>query len=260
MPEGDTIFRTAARLRPVLKGQRVERARGWARLGDAGALVGGVVRAVEARGKHLLIHLDDGRVVHSHLGMTGSWHLYAPGEPWQKPERRAALVIETGQAVCVCFSPKTLELLTADGLRRHEHLRRLGPDLLGPPPDEAEVLRRFRARDAVPIGEALLDQTIVCGIGNVYKSEVLFVERVDPFTAVGALGDADLLRLVARGRELLLKNVGGYPRKTRFRPGGSRHWVYGRNGRPCYACGGPIRVRRQGEQGRTTYWCPACQE
>jgi len=259
MPEGDTIYRTAVRLRAVLEGRRIETARGREAALAAESLSGTEVASIEARGKHLLIHLGDGRALHTHLGMHGAWHIYQPGEPWRKPERRAGIVLETGGTVAVCFNPKTLELLTPDRLRRHEHLRRLGPDLLARRFDAPEALRRFRVHNPTPIGEALMNQSIVCGIGNVYKSEILFLSRIDPFVPIASLPDEGILALMEKARDLMSRNLEGYPRRTRFSCDRSRHWVYGRSGKPCLVCGGTIRIRRQGDQGRTTFWCPTCQ-
>ena len=259
MPEGDTIYRTASRLRPLLEGRRISAAESRLAALAAATLVGQTVITVESRGKHLLIHFDDRRVLHSHLGMHGSWHVYRPGEPWHKPRAWAALVLETADAICACFRPQTLELLSDTGFRRHPYLHRLGPDLLGQQLDEATVLARFRVHNATPIGQAVMNQTIVCGIGNVYKSEVLFMTRVDPFAPVGRLGDETILQIVHRAAELLSRNLGGQRRRTRPSLDGQRLWVYGRNGQPCFSCGEPIRVRRQGDLGRTTYWCPKCQ-
>jgi endonuclease-8 len=242
-----------------LQRQVILAARGrW--LGPAAeSLVQHAIASIEARGKHLLIHLDNGHTVHSHLGMHGAWHVYATGEAWQKPERQAALVIEVPDAVCVCFNPKTLELLTAAQLRRHPHLSRLGPDLLAATIDEAEVLRRFRVHNAAPIGEAVMNQTIICGIGNVYKSEVLFLARINPFHAVADLSDEQILQIVTTASDWMRRNLTGSPRRTRFGLDGQRLWVYGRSGQPCFACGEPIQLRRQGDLGRTTFWCPHCQ-
>ena len=131
MPEGDTIFRTAVRLRAALVGLTIDATDSRVPECDAESLVGRRIDMVEARGKHLLIHLDDRRVIHSHLGMHGAWHVYLPGQGWQKPVSQAALCLRTSKSVCVCFFPKTLELLTPTGLRRHPYLSRLGPDLLG---------------------------------------------------------------------------------------------------------------------------------
>lgn len=281
MPEGDTIFRTAARLRHDLQGRTVTDAVSRQPGLDAGSLVGHAVRSVEARGKHLLIHFDDGRSVHSHMGMTGSWHVYEPGRSWQKPERRAALVIEAtvgpmdaesdiasrstasrdrqSAVIAVCFSPKNLELLTRTALRGHPHLLRLGPDLLAPELDYPEVMRRIRVHEISPIGEALMNQTILSGIGNVYKSETLFAVRCHPFLPVGRLSDSRVTSIVMTARKLMLRNLDGYPRRTRFAADGRRLWVYNRSGEPCFVCGTSITMRRQGDLGRSTYWCPECQ-
>jgi endonuclease-8 len=259
MPEGDTIHRAATRLEAVLAGQVVERAESrW--LGPAvNSLVGRHIKAVEPRGKHLLIHFDDDRVLHSHMGMTGSWHIYRPGERWQKPAQRAAIALDCPQVCVVCFTPKLLELLTATGARRHNYLQRLGPDLLaGPPPDE-EVLARFRQCNNLPIGQAVMNQTVVSGIGNVYKSEVLFHVRLHPQTMVSQVPDQQLIELTAIAREQMERNLSGRPRTTRHSLDGGRFWVYGRRGMPCYTCGTPIELIRQGDAGRTTYFCPQCQ-
>jgi endonuclease-8 len=259
MPEGDTIFRTAARLRPVLVGGSIQAARARQRAFPADSLIGRVFTAVEARGKHLLMHLDDGRTIHSHLGMHGSWHLYRIGEAWQKDRRWAALILEIPDIVCGCFSPQVLQLLSADQLRRHPHLAQLGPDLLAEQVDDAELLRRFRVHDGAPIGEAVMNQTIVSGIGNVYKSEVLFLTRTNPWTTVGCLSDAQILGIAQTARHWLAKNLSGAARRTRSSLDGQRLWVYGRSGKPCFVCGRPIELRRQGDLGRTTYWCAQCQ-
>ncbi len=259
MPEGDTIFRAASHLRPVLQGRRIEAARCRDTLLDGGSLAGRTVTAVEPRGKHLLVHLDNGFAVHTHLGMHGSWHVYRPGQVWYKPESRAGLVLETAENICVCFNPKALELLSPDRLRRHSMLRRLGPDLLADSFDEAAVLGRFRIHDATPIGEAVMNQTIVCGIGNVYKSEILFLTKTNPFLVVRGLSDKEILTVVQQARQWMRRNLGTSRRQTRFAVDGGRMWVYARCGKPCFRCGQTIRVTRQGSLGRTTYWCPVCQ-
>lgn len=259
MPEGDTLFRIAWRLRPLLEGQSVVQAVSSDPRIAANTLVGHSVLAVECRGKHLLIHADDGRAIHTHLGMTGSWHVYAPGETWQKPASRAALWLTTDQAVCVCFSPKTLELLSRDGLRRHTHLRQLGPDVLSAVFDAEEAHARFRARGWLPLGVALMDQTILCGVGNIYKSETLFQCRLDPFAAVSDLSDERLAQLVETARRLMRANLYSRTRRTRYSSDGQPFWVYGRSGKPCFRCGEAIHMRHQGDLGRSTYWCPICQ-
>jgi endonuclease-8 len=194
------------------------------------------------------------------MGMTGSWHNYRPGERWQKPTQRAAIWLETSQVCIVCFTPKLLELLTGTALRRHEYLNRVGPDLLaGPPPDD-EVLARFRQSNNVPIGQAMMNQTVISGIGNVYKSEVLFELQLHPQLLVSDLADEQLLALTTTAREMMQSNLSGRPRTTRHALDGGRFWAYGRSGKPCYRCGTTIKVIRQGDLGRTTYFCPRCQE
>jgi endonuclease-8 len=259
MPEGDTLFRIAWRLRPILEGQCLVQAETRDVRIPADSLIGRRVVAVECRGKHLLIHADDGRAIHTHLGMTGSWHVYAPGEAWQKPRSRAALSVATEQTVCVCFSPKTLELLSPDGLRRHTHLRQLGPDILATVFDAEDVRSRFRLRPAVPVGEAIMNQTIMCGVGNIYKSETLFQCRMDPFIAVAQLTDERLLQVIEVARRLMRANLYSRTRRTRHSSDGQPFWVYGRSSGACFVCGEQIRMRHQGELGRSTYWCPTCQ-
>ena len=259
MPEGDTIYRTAARLRPVLQDTVIETAHSRDQVLAADSLNGLMVTSVEARGKHLLMHVSDGRCIHSHMGMHGSWHLYQRDEPWRKPERLSALVLETAAHSVVCFNPKLLEVLTRDGLKRHRWLSRLGPDLLAGTLDESEVLRRFRTQTAVAIGEALLNQSVVCGIGNVFKSEVLFLTATHPTTPVTRLDDQQVLKIVREAQRLMLRNLDSHPRRTRFGPGRQPHWVYARAGEPCLRCDTRIKITRQGDLGRTTYWCPDCQ-
>lgn len=263
MPEGDTLYRVAENLRPVLAGKRIEQASASDRTTvepiDAPSLVGRLVTHVEAVGKHLLVATDDRRVVHSHLGMTGSWHVYDPHEPWRKSPRSAALALRTDTHMIVCFSPKQLELVSVTKLRGDRYLRRLGPDLMRADSDLEAALARLRVHNLAPIGEAVMNQTIAAGIGNVYKSETLFLARINPWTRVGELSDERLLGYLRDARRLMRLNRGRGPRVTRFRADGRRHWVYGRRGEPCYECGGVITLRRQGDAGRTTYWCATCQ-
>lgn len=259
MPEGDTIHRAAARLQPLV-GRRITAARAYAGPGlrqvpDLSRIVGASVTAVEARGKHLLIGFDNGLTLRSHLRMTGSWRLYRSTSP-----TRASAILEADDLAAVAFRTPVLELLTDAGLRRSVPLRTLGPDLLGSTFDADEALRRLRQREARQLGDALLDQRVVAGIGNVYKSEVAFVERLDPRAPVAAFTDAQLLAVLATARRLLQANVSGGPRSTTgSRSRGRQLWVYGRTGRPCHRCGTPIRSALQGELARRTYWCPRCQ-
>lgn len=258
MPEGDTIYLAAKRLKPVLEGQTIQRAEAR-EVRSPESLVGQRIERVEARGKHLLFHFSDGRALHSHMGMTGSWHIYRPREPWQKPASRAAIVLECPLHLVVCFSPKTLELLSAAGLRRHPYLAQLGPDVLSESFDDAEVLRRFRMHNESPIGVAVLNQSILSGMGNVYKSELLFLLHLHPLTRVAQLSDQELLVLIAKSRELMRQNLQGKPRTTRHALDGRRFWAYGRSGQACFVCGNPIDMIRQCDLGRSTYFCANCQ-
>jgi endonuclease-8 len=222
-------------------------------------IIGSTVAGIEARGKHLLMHLSANSAIHSHMGMTGSWHVYHPGQAWLKPTHYAALVLTINKLEVICFSPRLLELLTADQLRRHPHLQQLGPDLLANEFDMPAAIARFRQRDALPLGEAVMNQRLVCGIGNIYKSEVLFLMTFDPFAPVSQFSDDELTRMLTKARYLLRRNSGGPNRTTRFGSDAGRMWVYGKSGRPCPKCGAVIQLRRQGEAGRTTCWCPECQ-
>ncbi len=208
MPEGDTIFRTASVLRAALVGRRVVNARaqagpGLRRVPDLSRVLGSVVTSVEARGKHLLIGFDNGLTLRSHMRMRGSWHRYRPGEAWRLPRSQANAILETPEAVAVAFNTPTVELLTDADLRRSRQLRELGPDLLGETFDSDEAVRRLRERDGDELGEALLDQRAVAGIGNVVKSEVCFVERLDPWALVRLFDDAELESALVTARRLL---------------------------------------------------------
>jgi endonuclease-8 len=263
MPEGDTIRRTAYTLGGVLAGRKVtgltSSLPAVAEAADRLAIVGQAVAGVESKGKHLLVRFSGGAVLHTHQRMRGTWHVYRPGTPWRKPGRSARVTIETAGAVAVCFGAPVVELLPPGGTDRHPALRRLGPDILSPDFDAASARERLRARGELEVGVALLDQTVLAGIGNVYKSEVCFLSRVNPFDRVAALDDATLGRLVETARRQMRRNLG--PGMRRTRPDGTpgRLWIYGRAGRPCLRCGAAVERRVQGEQARPTYWCPGCQ-
>ncbi len=269
MPEGDTIHTIARVMSPDLVGRPLVRlaldklAQPWAE--------GAVAMACDAVGKHLVIPLAapgeaHPRTLRVHLGMKGSWHRYRPGEPWRRPAFGARVELHTERWVFVCFGPKEVEVVLRHG-PRPDVVGHLGPDLLGATIDFEAVLGRARAgahRDAA-IGDLLLTQTVAAGIGNVYKCEVLFVERVEPWTPVNALADEALLRLYRRARELMQDNVahGGWrttmPRGVGPTPGGERHWVYRRAGLPCRVCGTLVVSRLQGAMARRAYWCTTCQ-
>lgn len=273
MPEGDTIHAVARVMAPDVVGQ---------------ALVGltldklprpiatkALVTACRAVGKHLLIELatvgDGAMILRVHLGMKGSWHRYRPGEAWQRPAIGARVELATERWVFVCFGPKDVDLIGRNAPRPNP-VAHLGPDLLGPSLDgdlTAEVVAHARRPDraAMTLGELLMTQTVAAGIGNVYKSEVLFLERLNPWTTLGAVSDDDLRRLYLRARALMRQNLddGGWRITTRrARTGervarGERHWVYRRAGLPCRVCATLVESRLQGDQARRTYWCPTCQ-
>lgn len=256
MPEGDTLFRTAAGLRPYLVGRTVTaaRANGPGPVPQLHRIIGREIRAVESLGKNLLIRFDDGLELRTHLRMNGTWHRYRPGERWRRPPARARLVIEVPGAVAVCFDAPVVELFEQRAEAVHPSLGALGPDLLAPDVDEAQAIRRLRdpSRRETAIGEALVDQRALAGIGNIWKNETLWAEAVSPFARVGGLDDATLDRLVATARRKLLTSAAGRPEPLA---------VYGRTGRPCRRCRTPIASAQQGgELPRTTYWCPTCQD
>ncbi len=273
MPEGDTIFRSAQRLRPVMVDRQILAASHRNPHVAVDKLVGRHVRSVESRGKHLLMATDGELVIHSHMGMTGAWHIYGAEETWRKPKTYAELVLEMSSGVgvlsdaarsdlrhfVVCFTPKLLEILTPTQVRRHRWLSRLGPDILAHDFSTSQILPRARSHGKTTIAEVLMNQSVVCGIGNVYKSEALFVCRQDPFESLESVDDARLTQILETAARLMQRNLFGYPRQTRDTLGGDRMWVYRRSGQPCYRCASRIRMRRQGDLGRSTYWCPSCQ-
>jgi endonuclease-8 len=271
MPEGDTLARIAVALRPYLAGRVVTGARARLPGPQVSRIVGQKIDAVDAAGKNLLIKFDGGLELRTHLGLHGSWHRYRPGETWRRPPSRAALVIEVPGAIAVCFDAPVVELFERRAEIVHPTISMLGPDLVAAEFDQAEAVRRLRepARAQTAIGEAVLDQRALAGIGNVYKSEVLFMEKVDPFALLGTLDEATIERVVATAREFLKSNANPEAAagrtttvdlKTGAKLAPSRLWVYDRAGRPCHRCGTIIEAGPQGtELPRTTYWCPSCQ-
>jgi endonuclease-8 len=263
VPEGDTIFQTAAALRPLLVGERILRARARAPGPQIQRIIGTRVVSVEPVGKHLLVRFDNGLTLHTHLRMGGTWHRYAPGERWRMAEWKARVVLEVAEHVVVCFNAPVAELMADRAVALHPALQSLGPDLLSPSFSTDDAFNRLRARADVQIAEALADQRVMAGVGNVFKSEILFVESVNPWTSVGSLDDARLRSIVATAQRLLLDNTTpGRPRRvtTRGDPAARGSvYVYGRPNQPCRRCGTPIRVQRQGTLNRPTYWCPRCQ-
>lgn len=271
MPEGDNLARTADGLRPHLVGRQVTAARARVPGPAISHIVGATVTEVLSIGKSLLIRFDNGFEVRTHLRLRGTWHRYRPGEPWRRAPGRASLVIEVPGAVAVAFDTPVVELLEQRAERLHPPLGGLGPDLLDPNVDLAAAKRRLRepSRAGRSIAEAITDQRAVAGLGNVYKSEILWLERVNPFATVADIDDETLDRLLDLGRRLLVANAaraggrvttaGPDARRRDPRAGGDSVWVYRRAGRPCRRCGTLIRAAQQGDLPRTTYWCPSCQ-
>jgi endonuclease-8 len=258
MAEGDTIHRTARRLQAALAGRPVTGVavpnarsplrRQTARLEE---LRTRRVEGAEARGKHLLIHFQPGLVLHAHLGMQGSWQVREPQAHWRRPLGTAWVVLSADGVEAAQFGGSRLDLQTEGELRSDPRLASLGPDLLDPAFETPAGVAAVRgAGQDRTLGEALLDQSLVAGVGNVFKSEGCFAAAVDPWRALGNLEDAELERVVDALQGLMRTGV------ERGRP--SRQ-VYRRAGLPCTRCGTPVRSRGQGDANRTTYWCPGCQ-
>ena len=273
MPEGDTIFRAARTLHRALSGKPVTAFESvfpaLTRVHEDAPLTSRTIDCVAAAGKHLLMHFSGGLVLRTHMRMNGSWHIYRPGERWQRSRSDMRIVISTADFEAVGFNIPVAEFFKERELKRHEELRQLGPDLLTDDFDGGEALRRMRGRDDTAVADALLNQRVMAGIGNVYKSEILFMCRIDPFARVETIGDAQLEALIATARRLLRANVTeglaamttytGFRRTTRSDDPKERLWVYGRARLPCRRCGTAIAVRKQGKDARLTYWCPKCQ-
>jgi endonuclease-8 len=264
MPEGDTIHRTANRLRLALAGQ-VVRSFTAQRLGGPLPQPGVDVVGVEARGKYLLIEFGDGSVLETHMKMTGSWHLYRKGQRWQKSPRAARVVLETESgAVAVCFAAPHVRLQrNRPGARtplRSGGPDHLGPDLCSAEPDLDDVVRRFvLVAGERPIVDALLDQRVCNGVGNVYKSEVLHRHGLHPMTPVGQVDEGMRRQLVESAHRLLRRNLDGATRTTTDGAGQPALAVYGRAGQRCLRCEDRVRRQALGNHRRSTYWCPSCQ-
>jgi endonuclease-8 len=272
MPEGDTIFRAAQTLHRALAGRIVtgfdSMFPALTRVNVDTPIVGRTIAAVAARGKHSLMTFSGDLVLRTHMRMNGSWHIYRPGERWQRPAREMRVLVGTDAFVAVGFNIPDAEFLTAKTLDRHRQLQQLGPDLLDPAFDRAEALRRMGQCDRDTIAEVLLNQRVMAGIGNVFKSEILFMAGVNPFAATGTLSLETLERIVDISVTQLGVNVVSRSRSLApafgRRTTGSLHpgkgmWVYGRVGEPCRTCGETVRLTKTGQDARLTYWCPRCQ-
>ena len=271
MPEGDTIFRTARTLHRALAGRSVTRFESvypkLTRIDHDSPLAGRTVLSVTARGKHVLMTFSGDLILHTHMRMNGSWHIYRPGERWRAPRHEMRICVDTAKYVAVGFSIPVAEFLTSAQFAQHEQLQALGPDLTDPDFDRSEVRRRMAGLATEPLHDVLLNQRVVAGIGNVLKSEVLFVARINPFMQAVELADEAFDRLMDAARRLMDMNT---RESTTLPPAFGRRttgsldphaklYVYGREGKPCRACGSAIEARKTGLDARLTYWCPRCQ-
>jgi endonuclease-8 len=274
VPEGDTIFRAARTLNRALAGQVVTRFETVLphlnRVHDDTPVTGRTIEEVSASGKWMTIRFSGDLILLTHMLMSGSWHIYRPGETWQRSRYDMRIVIGTATFEAVAFKVPVAEFHTAESLANRPGFAALGPDVLSASFDEQQAITNLRAQAEVEVAEALLNQRVMAGIGNVYKSEVCFACRVNPFRKVATLTEEELQGLIATARRFLASNVSdtsgagivtytGLRRTTRRADPGERFWVYGRRGEPCRRCRTPIESRKQGPPARVTFWCPKCQ-
>jgi endonuclease-8 len=275
MPEGDTIFRTARALGRALAGKPITGFRSTyprlTRFNDDTPLAGQRVEQVESRGKWLLIHFSGGGTLATHMLMSGTWHIYRPGERWQQPRANMRIVLENSEYIAVGFRVPVAEMHTAPSLARDRRIPRAEMDVLNAAFDADAAARRLLVHGDEEVADVLLHQEVMAGVGNVFKSEICFVTGLNPFRKVATLAREQADEAIAVARRLVAANVledsgdaivtyGGRKRRTTHEsdPGASL-WVYGRDGEPCRRCGEPIRRRIQGPDARVTFWCERCQ-
>jgi endonuclease-8 len=274
VPEGDTIFRAARTLHRALAGQTVTGFESvlpkLERVEIDSPITGRTIEKVEAVGKWTLIYFSGDLILLTHMLMSGSWHIYRPGEKWHRRRDDMRIIIRTEKIFAVAFKVPIAEFHTADSLRRRRVFNQIGPSVLATEYNDAEILQRLRSRPESTVGEALLAQSLISGIGNVFKSEICFACSVNPFRTVATLSITELSCLVSTARKFLLANVTSTsgdqivthsgPRRTTGRSDREENlWVYARRGEPCRRCGTAIESRKQGLDARTTFWCPNCQ-
>jgi endonuclease-8 len=275
MPEGDTIFRTARALGRALTGKPVSGFRSTypllTRFHDDTPLTGQTVEQVESRGKWLLIYFSGGGTLATHMLMSGSWHIYRPGERWQQPRMNMRIVLENSEYVAVGFRVPVAKMLKPDELARALRIPAPAIDVLSEVFDAVEVEGRLLAHSDEEIGDVLLHQEVMAGVGNVFKSEICFVAGIHPFCKVAALSLEQVRASIAVAQRLVAANVledsgdsivtyGGRKRRTTHEADPTASlWVYGRNGEPCRRCGERVRRRIQGPDARVTFWCARCQ-
>ena len=275
MPEGDTIFRSARTLERALAGKVITGFRSeyalLTRFNDETPLTGQTLERVESRGKWLLMHFSGGGILVTHMLMNGSWHIYRPGERWQLAASNMRIVIETADFVAVGFNVPVAEMHTAQSVAREKKIPPPASDVLGGEFDTSVAVERLLASSDLELGDALLRQRVLAGVGNVFKSEICFAAGLNPFRKAGSLTRDQLAEVVAVARRQLGENVmedsgarivtyrGRRRRTTHASDPGESLWVYGRSGQPCRRCGELIRRRLQGMDAPATYWCPRCQ-
>ncbi|MDE3200146.1 MAG: Fpg/Nei family DNA glycosylase [Acidobacteriota bacterium] len=275
MPEGDTLFRTARALSRALVDQPITGFRSalprLTSFHHNTPITGRCVTAVESRGKWLLMHFSGGDTLVTHLLMSGSWHIYRPGERWQKPQHHMRIVLETARFHAIAFRVPVAEMHTAATLARHPRIPQASLDLLDPTFDADEAAARIAQCASEEIADVLLHQHVLAGVGNEFKSEICFVCGVHPFARVASLTGADIAHIVAAAHRLLHANVqedsgdtivtyrGLHRRTTHASDPKESVWVYGRAGEPCRKCGARIESRKQGPDARVSFWCPQCQ-
>lgn len=257
MPEGDTLHGWARALGSAFGRQPLVRAEST-RVALS-RFVGHSIVEARAQGKHLLLEFDDGHLLRTHLRMHGTIRVRDGSYVGPIVNPHVRWLLATEHKTATCLDAPSIELLHRRELETHPVLSRLGPDVLDEALDGPEILRRLREHPETVIGTALLDQELLSGIGNVYKSEVLFLAEVSPFTRIDALDDTRLGRILEIARQLMRRNVGAARRTTPRGRIASRYWVYDRSGEPCLRCGARVAMQRQGPLARSTYYCPECQ-
>ena len=272
MPEGDTLWRTARTLERAISGRLVTRFETvlpkLARVDEDTPVAGRTVERVESQGKWLVMRFSGGLILLTHMLMSGSWHIYRPGERWKRPRLEMRIAIETAEITAVAFLVPMAEFHTEETLARR--LGSLGPKVLEQGFDAELAIANLRSRPEMEIGVALMSQRLIAGLGNIFKSEVCFAAGVNPFRRVDSVTDAEMQALMAASVKLMRANVTagaggaiatyfGLRRTTGRSDPEESLWVYHRTGRPCRKCGTPIEWRRHGADGRSSFWCPVCQ-
>ena len=283
MPEGDTIYRAARALAKALVGKEILRfetgVAPLARVDHDTPVAGRVVEGVESRGKWLIVRMSGDLMLVTHMLMSGSWHLYRPGEKWQRPRSQMRVLLGTADWDAVAFNVPIAEFHTERSLIRAQGARsaavpKLGSDVLGAGFDAADgaarIARYGEAHPEAEVGEVLLNQRVLAGIGNVYKSEICFAAKVHPFRQMRTLSAKEIGSLAEIAKKYMRANVvdgadggivtyTGMRRTTGASDPGARSWVYRRRGEECRRCGTAIEMRKQGTGARSTFWCPNCQ-